>query len=426
MTDTKTKATRTKKADISADKPVKTSKPAAKKTQSAAKPASKAVTPKAATPKAATPKVATASNATKAGKAAKPSTKAAPAAKASVKVKEPAKEPAKKPAAKAAPKAVNKASAKPAKTTAAKPAAKPDKATKATVKPVKAAKSVAPAAKPAARSSAKTTAAKAKTAKAPTAKPTTVAKVTTKAAKAAKPTVAAAKPVKKPVKKPASKVAKAPKTSAAKASATKANAIPETPPEVKPAEKVRVEGASVNFSSVQEPPSHLTMRAETNRVVAFHYRLCEVRPDGNRSQWLEASFGRQPLLYLHGHGNVVPGLEQAMAGKRAGDRIEITLTPEQAYGQRTSNELLRVPIKHLQRAPERKHLVPGVIVSVKTNRGVKNALVIKVGKFNVDLDTNHPYAGRTLHYQIEVLGVRQASAEEVAHRHVHGQGGHQH
>ncbi|OFE13403.1 hypothetical protein PHACT_09845 [Pseudohongiella acticola] len=168
------------------------------------------------------------------------------------------------------------------------------------------------------------------------------------------------------------------------------------------------------------------MRVDTNRVVAFHYRLCEVRPDGNRSQWLEASFGRQPLLYLHGHGNVVPGLEQAMVGKKAGDRIEITLSPEQAYGPRTSNELLRVPIKHLQNAPERKHLVPGAIVSVKTNRGLKNALVIKAGKFNVDLDTNHPYAGRTLHYQIEVLGVRQATAEEVAHRHVHGPGGHQH
>ncbi len=193
-----------------------------------------------------------------------------------------------------------------------------------------------------------------------------------------------------------------------------------------PAPKERVEGASVNFSSVQEPPSHLTMRVDTNRVVAFHYRLCEVRPDGNRSPWLEASFGRQPLLYLHGHGNVVPGLEQAMAGKRAGDRIDITLAPEQAYGPRTSNEMLRIPIKHLHRAPERKHLVPGAIVSVKTNRGVKNALVIKVGKFNVDLDTNHPYAGRTLHYQIEVLGVRQATAEEVAHRHVHGPGGHQH
>lgn len=308
MTDTKTKATRTKKADTSADKPVKTSKPAAKKAAPEKAVAKKPVAKKSVTQK--------------------------PVAKKTV-AKQPA---AKKPAAKA--------------TTASKPAKAPAK--------------TAATAKGASRTPAKNAA------------------------------------------------------STAKKSATKAA----TPAE--PLQKERVEGASVNFSSVQEPPSHLTMRVETNRVVAFHYRLCEVRPDGNRSPWLEASFGRQPLLYLHGHGNVVPGLEQALVGKRAGDRIEITLTPEQAYGPRTSNELLRVPIKHLHRAPERKNLVPGAIVSVKTNRGVKNALVIKVGKFNVDLDTNHPYAGRTLHYQIEVLGVRQASAEEVAHRHVHGPGGHQH
>jgi len=187
-----------------------------------------------------------------------------------------------------------------------------------------------------------------------------------------------------------------------------------------------VSGATISYSAVQEPPQHLTLRVDLNRVVAFHYRLREIRPDGSASPWLEASFGRQPLLYLHGHGNVVPGLEQAMAGKKAADAFTITLEPEQAYGLRTSNEILRVPIKQLHNPPERKYLVPGVIVSVKTNKGPRNALVVKVGKFNVDLDTNHPYAGRTLQYHIEVLGVRNATAEEVAHRHVHGPGGHQH
>lgn len=175
---------------------------------------------------------------------------------------------------------------------------------------------------------------------------------------------------------------------------------------------------------MQEPPEHLTLRVEPNRVVAFHYRLREVRPDGAVSPWLEESFGRQPLYYLHGHGNVIAGLEQALTGKKAGDAINITLPPELAYGPRTSNEMMRVPIKHLLGNP--KNLVPGSIVSVKTNQGARNALVIKIGKFNVDLDTNHPYAGRTLHYQVEVLGVRHATPEEVAHRHVHGPGGHRH
>ena len=187
-----------------------------------------------------------------------------------------------------------------------------------------------------------------------------------------------------------------------------------------------VSGASISFSSVQEPPSHLTMRVDVNRIVAFHYRLREIRRDGSVSPWLEESFGRQPLLYLHGHGNVVPGLEQAMADKKAGDAFSITLAPEQAYGNRTTNDMRRIPIKHLHRPPERKFLVPGVIVSVNTKQGLQNALVLKVGKFNVDLDSNHPFAGRTLQYQIEILGVRQATPEEIAHRHVHGPGGHQH
>jgi FKBP-type peptidyl-prolyl cis-trans isomerase SlyD len=203
------------------------------------------------------------------------------------------------------------------------------------------------------------------------------------------------------------------------------DASPEVVAEV-PAEKPSIQGASISFSAVQEPPQHLTLRVEVNRVVAFHYRLREIRPDGSFSPWIEESFGRQPLFYLHGHGNVIAGLEQALAGRKAGDAINITLPPELAYGQRTSNDVMRLPIKHLHGNVNPKALLPGSIVTMKTNQGLKNALVMKVGKFNVDVDTNHPYAGRTLHYQIEILGVRPASAEEVTHRHVHGPGGHQH
>jgi len=221
------------------------------------------------------------------------------------------------------------------------------------------------------------------------------------------------------------KVRKSPKKAAQKQKPQAAEPTPVASATPEPL-KESVKGAAFSFTTVQEPPEHLTLRVEANRVVAFHYRLCEVRQDGSYSPWIESSFGRQPLFYLHGHGNVVPGLEQAMAGKKAGDMLSITLQPEQAYGFRTSNELARLPIKHLHNAPPAKSLVPGVIVGVRTQQGVRNALVVKVGRFNVDVDTNHPFAGRTLHYQIEVLGVRHASAEEVAHRHVHGPGGHQH
>jgi len=409
MTDTKSKATRSKKADTSADKPVKTSKTAATKT-AVKKPAAKAATAARATKSTKTPATAPVKTA---AAAKKPAAKPAPAKSAAVKAKpaatksKPAAAKTKSAAGKTKPEPTKKAAPKAA--TATKPAAK-KAATKAA--PKAAPKAAAPK-----KAAGKATATKAAAKSAPS-KTSPAASKTKAGGKSTAAATTAKKATKAPAAKPAASKAAAKKPAAAKSAAAT--------PAAEPAPKERVEGASVNFSSVQEPPSHLTMRVDTNRVVAFHYRLCEVRPDGNRSQWLEASFGRQPLLYLHGHGNVVPGLEQAMAGKRAGDRIEITLTPEQAYGPRTSNEMLRIPIKHLHRAPERKNLVPGAIVSVKTNRGIKNALVIKVGKFNVDLDTNHPYAGRTLHYQIEVLGVRQASAEEVAHRHVHGPGGHQH
>jgi FKBP-type peptidyl-prolyl cis-trans isomerase SlyD len=168
------------------------------------------------------------------------------------------------------------------------------------------------------------------------------------------------------------------------------------------------------------------MTVAADCVVAFHYKLCEILPDGSKSGWLEESAGREPLLYLHGHANVISGLEEAMAGKKAGDSLEITLAPEQAYGQRRSNSIIRVPIKHLHLPDGQKALMPGVIVGVQTDQGVRSALIVKAGRFNVDIDTNHPFAGRTLHYSLDIVDVRKATPEEITHRHAHGAGGHHH
>lgn len=167
------------------------------------------------------------------------------------------------------------------------------------------------------------------------------------------------------------------------------------------------------------------MAIADNCVVSFHYRLCEII-NGAKSAWLEQSFGREPLLYLHGHGNVISGLEEAMLGKRAGDEIAITLAPEQAYGPRRPNAVHRVPVKHLTLPKGQKRAVPGQIISLQTDKGAKSAVVVKAGKFTVDVDINHPFAGRTLHYEIQVQDVRAASVEEIAHRHAHGKGGHHH
>lgn len=162
-----------------------------------------------------------------------------------------------------------------------------------------------------------------------------------------------------------------------------------------------------------------------DKVVSFHYRLAEVLEDGSHSDWMEESHGGQPLLYLHGHRNVVAGLEQALAGKAVGDAVECTLQPEDAYGPRQPDAVQRVPIKHLQIMGNGK-VKAGALAVVHTNQGRRNVTVVKAGKFNADVDFNHPLAGRILYYEVEVVDIREATAEELAHGHVHGVGGHHH
>lgn len=176
----------------------------------------------------------------------------------------------------------------------------------------------------------------------------------------------------------------------------------------------------------KKPAETTTMTVAEDCAVAFHYKLAEVNEENEIGPWLERSSNDQPLWYLHGHGNVISGLEAALAGKKVGDKIAITLTPDQAYGERQSNSIQRVPIKHLRLTSVQKKLIPGMVVGVQTSQGVISALIVKAGRFNVDIDTNHPLAGRTLHYEVEVVEVRAASEEEIEHRHVHAPGGHHH
>jgi len=149
-----------------------------------------------------------------------------------------------------------------------------------------------------------------------------------------------------------------------------------------------------------------------NKVVAFHYVLTEVGGD-----YTEDSRSGDPLYYLHGHRGILPGLEDQMLGREQGDKFSATIEPELAYGLRDEAGMQRVPIKHLvgRKAPR-----IGEIVLVNTARGEVRATVVKIGKFNVDIDTNHPLAGKTLKFDVEILEVREATMEEVQHRHAHG------
>ena len=162
-----------------------------------------------------------------------------------------------------------------------------------------------------------------------------------------------------------------------------------------------------------------------NKVVTFHYRLSEVDPDGHRGEWMEQSYGSEPLHFLQGFHNVVVGLERALEGKTTGDLVAVTINPEEAYGLRQEDAVQRVPIKHLEVPPATKKLVPGTLATVRLKQGPRMVIVVKVGKFNAVVDFNHPLAGKTLYYEVEVIAVRDATEEEIAHGHVHGPG-HEH
>jgi FKBP-type peptidyl-prolyl cis-trans isomerase SlyD len=157
---------------------------------------------------------------------------------------------------------------------------------------------------------------------------------------------------------------------------------------------------------------------ENKKVVSFHYTLTN-----ETGQELESSRGRDPMAYLHGAHNIIPGLEKALAGKSAGDQLKVTLPPAEAYGERNPSNIQRVASKHFSNP---RSLQPGQMVSLKTREGERPAVIVKVGRFNVDVDANHPLAGQTLTFDVEITDVRAASPEEIAHGHVHGEGAHEH
>lgn len=164
------------------------------------------------------------------------------------------------------------------------------------------------------------------------------------------------------------------------------------------------------------------MNVEANKVVSFHYRMRE--PGG---EVMDDSRDGAPVVYLHGHGGMLKGLEEALVGKQKGDHVDVTLSPEQAYGERRADSIARVSVKHvLQPRGKKSKFAPGMVVQVNTAQGPRDVVVVKAGLKTLDVDTNHPLSGKTLSFEIDVIDVRDASPEEVEHGHVHGEGGHHH
>ncbi len=164
------------------------------------------------------------------------------------------------------------------------------------------------------------------------------------------------------------------------------------------------------------------MKIEKDRVVRFHYTVSESRASEAGAEPLESSKERDPLAILFGRGNIIPGLERAMDGREAGDSFGADVAAVEAYGEQRDGLSQRVPKKHFSG----QRLQPGMQVVLNTNFGPRAVTIQKVGMSVVDVDLNHPMAGKDLHFDVEIVEVREATPEELEHGHVHGDGGHQH
>jgi len=157
------------------------------------------------------------------------------------------------------------------------------------------------------------------------------------------------------------------------------------------------------------------MKIQKGRVVRMHYTL---RDESGAT--IESSGGRDPLTYLHGFGHLITGLEKTLEGAQAGLRTSVTVPPQDAYGEKDPQAVIRAPREDF---PEGLTLEPGIEVQADTPDGPISFTVVAIEGDEAVLDANHPLAGKTLTFDVEVLDVREATADEVAHGHVHGAGG---
>jgi FKBP-type peptidyl-prolyl cis-trans isomerase SlyD len=151
-----------------------------------------------------------------------------------------------------------------------------------------------------------------------------------------------------------------------------------------------------------------------DQVVSFHYTLTD--PEG---EVLDSSADKEPLQYLHGHDNIIPGLESALTGKAVGEKVSVDVAAKDGYGERDPERVIELPRDNFEFEVE-----PGTLVRAESPDG--SAVILKVvsaDEENVTLDGNHPLAGVDLHFDVEVSDIRDASAEELAHGHVHEPGG---
>lgn len=160
------------------------------------------------------------------------------------------------------------------------------------------------------------------------------------------------------------------------------------------------------------------MKIANEKVVTIDYTLTD--EDG---AVLDTSHGGQPLAYIHGSGNIIPGLENALEGKQAGATLQVTVAPEEGYGEHDTELCQIVPRSMFEGVEE---LDIGMHFQTMTEEGMRVVTITGIEDGNVTVDGNHPLAGVTLNFDVTVREVRDATEEELAHGHVHGPGGHHH
>ena len=159
------------------------------------------------------------------------------------------------------------------------------------------------------------------------------------------------------------------------------------------------------------------MQITQDAVVSIHYTLTD--DSGNK---LDSSDGT-PLAYLHGNGNLIPGLERELEGKSAGDKLSVKIAPADAYGEYDKALIQRVPRRALKGIG---NLQVGMQLHTQSPHGVRAVTVTQIAGDMVTIDGNHPLAGKNLNFDVEITDVREATEEELSHGHVHGEGGHHH
>lgn len=160
------------------------------------------------------------------------------------------------------------------------------------------------------------------------------------------------------------------------------------------------------------------MTIKQDSVVTIHYTLKD-----DAGSVIDQSTAGHPLSYLHGRGNLIPGLERELQGKNTGDKLNVTIAPAEGYGEYDEKLVQRIPRRSLKGVSK---VEPGMQLRAQTAQGTRTLTVTQVAGDLITVDGNHPLAGKNLNFEVEITGIREATEEELSHGHVHGPGGHHH